>query len=173
MSLYGKLKGVCLGLIITLACTAAAFAQQTGTAQQDGERGNMQREGRRGRPGHRRNHKMMGMMRALRELNLTDAQQLQARAIIERFAQSTQPQREALRELHGQYEQGAPSAERQERAKQLRGEIRNAMQSARGEIVAILTPEQRTQFEQMELERKSRHEQRRKRFRGQQENEQQ
>jgi Spy/CpxP family protein refolding chaperone len=172
MSLYGKLKGVCLGLTITLACAGAAFAQQTGTAQQDNDRGQMQREGRRGRPGRGRDHKMMGMMRGLRELNLTDAQQLQTRAIIERFAQSIQPQREALRQLHEQYEQGAPSTERQERAKQLRGELREAMQRARGEIAAILTPEQRTKLEQMELERKSRHEQWRGKRRAEQENEQ-
>lgn len=167
MYLYSKLKKVCLGLVIALACTGAAFAQQ------DGEHGNMQREGRRGRPGHGRDHKMMGMMRILRELNLTDSQQQQARVIIERFAQSIQPQREALRQLHGQYEQGTtPSDDTRSRAKQLRGEIREAMQRARGEVVAILTAEQRTKLEQMELERKSRHEERRGRRRAERENEQ-
>lgn len=172
MFLYGKLKGVCLGLVIALAYAGAAFAQQTGTGQQDGERGQLRREGRRGRPGHGRGHKMMGMMRVLRELNLTDAQQQQARAILERFAQSIQPQREALRQLHGQYEQGTPSDDARNRAKQLRGEIREAMERARGEVVAILTAEQRTRFEQMELERKSRREEWRGKRRAEQENEQ-
>lgn len=115
---------------------------------------------------------MMGMMRAMRELNLTDAQQAQARAIFERFAESIRPQREALQQLHGQYDQGTPSEEIRARAKQLRGEIREAMKLARAEVVTILTPEQRTRLEQMELERKARHDERRSRRRSQQENEQ-
>lgn len=173
MSLHSKLRGVCLGLIIAVASGAgAAFAQQAGTAQQDDAPTKMQREGRRGERRGKRDHKMMGMMRVLRELNLTDAQQAQARAIFERFAESTRPQREALQQLGGQYEQGTPSEETRARAKQLRGEIREAMKLARTEVVAILTPEQRTSLEQMELERKARHEERRARRRSQQENEQ-
>ena len=173
MSLNSKLGGVCLGLIIALASGAgAAFAQQTGTAQQDDAPAKMRREGRRGERGGKRRHKMMGMMRALRELNLTDAQQSQARAIFERFAESVRPQREALQQLHGQYDQGTPSEETRERARQLRGEIRETMKLAHAEVVSILTPEQRARLEQMELERKSRHEERRARRRSQQENEQ-
>jgi Spy/CpxP family protein refolding chaperone len=171
MSLHSKLRGVCLGLIIALA-SGAAFAQQTGTAQQDDAPAKMQRDGRRGERWGKRDHKMMGMMRVLRELNLTDAQQAQARAIFERFAANIRPQREALEQLHGQDEQGAPSEETRARAKQLRGEIREAMKQARTEVVAILTPEQRTRLEQMEMERKARHDERRARRRSQQENEQ-
>lgn len=48
MSLYSKLKGISLGLVLSLACAAgAAYAQQTGTAQQDDAPARMQREGRR------------------------------------------------------------------------------------------------------------------------------
>src|SRR5215210_1153784 len=123
MFLYGKLKGVCLGLVIALAGgTGAAFAQQTATTpqQQDGQ---MRREGRRGERGGKRGERhMSGMMRLLRELNLTDAQDLQVRAALERFAESTKAQREAFRQLHeqGDEQQGTPSAETRERARQLR-----------------------------------------------------
>jgi Spy/CpxP family protein refolding chaperone len=173
MSLYGKLKVVCLGLIIVVACSGAAFAQQTETTQRQDTERSMQREGRRGRRGGPgRDHQMMGMMRTLRELNLTDAQQQQTRAIIERLAQSTQPQREALRQLHEQSEQGTPSDETSNRAKQLRGELREAMQRARGEVAAILTAEQREKLERIEQERKARHEQWRGKRRAEQENEQ-
>jgi periplasmic protein CpxP/Spy len=172
MSLYSKLKGISLGLVIALACGAGtAFAQQTGTAQQEDSPARMQREGRGERRG-KRDHKLMGMMRVLRELNLTDAQQSQARAIFERFSESIRPQREALEQLRGQHEQGTPSEETRARAKQLRGEIREAMQRARAEVVAILTPEQRTKLEQMEMERKARHDERRARRHSQQDNEQ-
>jgi Spy/CpxP family protein refolding chaperone len=171
MSLYGKLKGACLGLVIALACgTGAAFAQQSATPQQ--EDGQMRREGLRGeRGGKRGDRHMAGMMRLLREVNLTDAQDLQVRAALERFAESTKPQREAFRQLHeqGDEQQGAPSAETREQARRLRGELREAMQRTRTEILAILTPEQRTKFEQLEQERKARHEQWRGRPRAEQE----
>lgn len=171
--MHRKLKRICLGFIIAMACTTPIFAQQTGTAQQDNADAEVRQRGRmRGQRGGKRDHKMMGMMRALREVNLTDAQQLQARAILERFAQSTQPQREALRQLHAQREEGMPSDETSTRAKQLRGEIRESMQQARAEIVGILTTEQRAKFEQMEMERKARHEERRGRRRAERENEQ-
>jgi protein CpxP len=174
MFLYENLAKVCLGLVIALACTATALAQQTGTAQQDSAPDRMQREGRRGPRGEGgRDHRMMGMMRStLRGLNLTDAQQQQARAILERFAEATRSQREALQQLRAQSEQGASAEEREGRAKQLRGEIREAMKAARTDIVNILTPEQRAKFEQAEQERKARHEERRARRLSQEENQQ-
>jgi periplasmic protein CpxP/Spy len=165
MSLYSKLKGVCLGLVLILACAGLGQAQQGEQAQQDNAPGIKEREGRHG--GHGRENKMMGMMRALREVNLTDAQRQQTRAIFERFVENTRPQREALEQLRQQYEQGATAEETSERAKQLRGEIRTAMQSARTEVLALLTPEQRTKFEQVEQEMKARHEEKRNRFRSQ------
>lgn len=109
-----------------------------------------------------RDGRMMGMMRALRELNLTDAQAAQARTIFERFAESTRPQREALEKLRAQNEQGTPSEETSQQARQLRGEMREAMQHAHAEVAAILTPEQRTKLEQIEKDMKARHEEKRK-----------
>lgn len=163
MSLYSKLKRVCLGLVIAVAGAGVVAAQETGTTQQDGAPAKMQREGQRERPGRRREHGIMGLRRDLRELNLTEAQQQQTQAIFERFAESIKPQREALERLRVQYEQGATAEETSEKAKQLRGEIREAMLRSRSEVIALLTPEQRTKFEQMEQERKARHEERRSR----------
>jgi Spy/CpxP family protein refolding chaperone len=164
MSLYMKLKGVCLGVMIALACAGVGVAQQPGTGQQDQGPGRGQREGRRGERGPGGDHRMMGMMRGLRELNLTEAQQQQVRSIMERFAETTKPQREALMKLREEHEQGATDEQTSARAQQLRGEIREAMQRGRAEIAAILTPEQRTKLEQMEQERKARREERRKRM---------
>ncbi|HEY0386394.1 MAG TPA: Spy/CpxP family protein refolding chaperone [Pyrinomonadaceae bacterium] len=172
MSLQSKLQRVCLGLVIILCVGgSAAFAQQTATPQeQEGRPESRRPEGRRGGPGHF-GDKLMGMRRALRELNLTDEQQQQAHAVFERLAESTRPQREALQKLREQFEQqGAPNEETSERAKQLRSEMHEQMQRAHAEIVAILTPEQRTKLQQMEQDLKSRREERRNRVRGQQEN---
>lgn len=171
MSLQSNLQRICLGVVIILCVGAtAAFAQQTATPQeQEGRPGNMRPEGRRGGPGHF-GDKLMGMRRALRELNLTDAQQQQANAVFERLAESTKPQREALQKLREQFEQqGAQNEEISQHAKQLRSELHEQMQRAHAEIVAILTPEQRTKLEQMEQDLKSRREERRNRVRNQQE----
>jgi Spy/CpxP family protein refolding chaperone len=175
MSFDSKLTKISLGFIIALCCAASALAQEQPMGQQDSAPGKMQRErgARRGGPGEGRERRLGGMMRALHELDLTEAQQQQARAIIERSAESTKPQREALRQLHEQYGQdGAWSEANTERAKQLGGEIRESMQRAHTEILALLTPEQRAKLEQMKAERKARHEERRARRRSEQEEKQ-
>jgi Spy/CpxP family protein refolding chaperone len=172
MSLYTKLKGACVGLMIAVACAGVGLAQQPDRAQQESEAGRVQREGRRGERGRGPDHKMMGMMRGLRELNLTEAQATQTRAIMERAVEATKAQREELMRLREQSEQGTTTAQTSERAKQLRGEIRDAMGRGRAEITALLTPEQRARLEQMEQERKARHEERRKRRGDAQTNEQ-
>lgn len=163
-----RLRTACLVLVILLSCAAAAFGQQTGMGQ-DGGPGRT----RQGRPmsGGRggRDHRMMGIRHVLQQLNLTDAQQQQARTIFERLAESTRPQREALRNLHEQYRQGEAPEEARQRATQLRDELRQAMQRAREEVAAILTPEQRARLEQLEQERRARREERRKRSGDQQE----
>jgi Spy/CpxP family protein refolding chaperone len=164
MSLYRKFTGACVVLMIALACAGVGLAQDSGRAQEEREAGRGQREGRRGERGRGPGHKMMGMMRGLRELNLTEAQSQQVRAFMERTVESTRPQREELMRLHEQREQGAGEGQPSERAKQLRGEIREAMERGRTEIAGILTPEQRARLEQMEQERKARHEERRKRM---------
>lgn len=169
MFLRNTLTKVCLGLIIALGCAGVALAQQPGQGQQqDSAPNRMQREGRRGARGERREH-MMGLMRALRELELTEAQRQQARTIIERAVENTRPQREALQQLREQYKQGATAEETGERAMKLRAEIRESMKSAHDEIVTLLTPEQRAKLEQMEKERKARHEEKRGLRRGERE----
>ncbi len=164
MSVYSKLRGVCLGLMMAVACVGVAYGQEPGRAEQDSASGRMQREGRRGLRRGGRDHGMMGMRRTLRELNLTEAQRQQTRAIMERFVETTKPQREALMQLREQREQGAVDGQAAERAQQLRGEIRAAMKSAHAEVLGILTPEQRTQLEQIQQERKARHKERRKQY---------
>ena len=164
MSLYTKMKGLCVGMLLVLACGVVAFGQESKPGPEGRGPGGVQHEGRRGGMRREGMHKGMGVLRGLRELNLTEAQHQQVRSIMERFVETTKPQREALMQLREQREQGATDEQLGERAKQLRGEIRTAMQSARAEVVAILTPEQRTQLEKMEQEHKARRDERRKRY---------
>lgn len=162
MSLRKTLMSVGLALGLVIAFGAAAFAQQPqgGDAQQQRQQG---REGRRrGGPGG----EGFGMMRGLRELNLTDAQQQQARAIFDRFNANIKPQREQLMQLREQYKDGNAPADAQERAKALRDQIHESEKAMRTELLGILTPEQRTKLEQVEKERKARREEMRQRKEG-------
>jgi Spy/CpxP family protein refolding chaperone len=121
-----------------------------------------QSEGLAMRKGGRRHHRLP-LLRLMQELNLTDAQKTQARTIVERFKTNIEPQRQALRELHKQREQGVVSDDIKQRATTLRGEIRSSMKGAHSELLTILTPEQRVQYDQMEQQWKTRTEERRAR----------
>lgn len=128
------------------------------------------REGRRhdkigkvGRPG-------WGGFRGMRELNLTEAQRLQQRAIVERHLESIKAQREELFKLREKRAQGTFTTDDEARAEALRQEIHNSMQGAHSEIEGILTPEQRTKLEQFKAERKARHDEMLKRRQERREN---
>lgn len=161
MALRKNLMGVGLALGLVLICGAAAFAQQPQgqeTQRQQGERGERRRGGPRGEG--------FGMMRGLRELNLSDAQQQQARAIFERFAANIKPQREQLMQLREQYKDGNAPADAEQKAKALREQIHASEKAMQTELLGILTPEQRTQFEQMQKDRKAKRDEMRKRREG-------
>ncbi|MCA1557377.1 MAG: Spy/CpxP family protein refolding chaperone [Acidobacteria bacterium] len=146
-----SLAALLLGLALSFGTEAMAQQQpQGGDREQQKERGGRRRGGPRG-PGFG--------MRALRELNLSEAQQQQARAIFDRFAASIQPQREQLMQLREQRKAGNAPADVEERAKALRSQIHDAEKAMRAELLNILTPEQRTQLEQIQKERKARRDQ--------------
>jgi Spy/CpxP family protein refolding chaperone len=102
----------------------------------------------------------MGHM--LRELNLSEEQRQQGRAIMQRRLQSTKTQREELFKLREKRIDGTFTAEDEARAKALHQEIRTAMQGVREEMAGLLTAEQKAKLEQMKKERKERMEQRMK-----------
>lgn len=140
-----------LGLVFTTS--AVSFAQQPGTFPQDNaqqQRHERRGEGRRGigKRGHG------GMRRLMSQLNLTDAQEQQMRAIAERYAASTKAQREEMRRLH-ESTQGEPSAETRARFQALRAELNQSRRSQHEEMLNVLNAEQRTQLEQRLKERKA------------------
>jgi len=99
------------------------------------------------------------------ELNLTEEQRQQQRAIIQRHLEGTTAQREELSKLRQKRIAGTFTAEDEARAKALHQELRDSMKEIRDELNSILTPEQRTKLERIETERKARHEEMRKRRR--------
>jgi len=99
-----------------------------------------------------------GMGRLPRELNLTDAQREQSRAIMQRRLESTKGQREELFKLREKRIAGTFTAEDGTRAKALHEEIRASMEGARAEMAGVLTAEQKAKLEGLKAERKAKHE---------------
>jgi len=154
--------GLTLGLIASLSATNA-FAQQApaapggagdaGNTQQTEQMGKRHGEGRHTRGGrHGR-----GGMGFLKKLNLTEAQQQQARAIEEEYVQSTKPQRDEMHQLFQIKRQGGVlTSEQETRARELRQQLGESAKGMRERISAVLTPEQRAEAERMMKERQSR-----------------
>jgi Spy/CpxP family protein refolding chaperone len=101
-----------------------------------------------------------GMRHLMRELNLTDAQRQQGRAIMQRRLESTKLQREELFKLREKRIAGTFTADDEARAKALRQEMRTAMAGVRTEMAGVLTAEQRAKLEELKQARKEKMEQR-------------
>ena len=114
------------------------------------------RERREGREGHR------GMGRLMGELNLTEEQRQQSRAIMQRRLEGTKLQREELFKLREKRIAGTFTADDEARARALHQEMRTAMEGARSEMDGLLTPDQKAKLEGLKKERKERMEQRKK-----------
>lgn len=150
---------------ITMALATAAFttfvaAQET--PKQDDSTQKQERFERRGFGGKRGEHGGDRMlMRSLQRLNLTDAQKEQSRAIMENFKNSTQTQREEMRSLGMKKRDGVISTDEQNRARELRTQLRTSGEQMHNSIMAILTADQRAQLAQMKEEMKQKMQERR------------
>ena len=145
-----KFKFSSIALISLLTLGTAAFAQDGRSP----ETPKAERDHKRGFGGHQRGGMHKGMLSGL---NLTEAQQQQARAIFENQKNSTQALREELRKIHSQKRSGAElTAEQQTRLQTLRSQLEGANQKMHSDLSAILTAEQRAQFDQKRNEMRSR-----------------
>lgn len=156
-----------LGMILAMATFATAQEQQPPAAPQGIDRAQTerleqrrerlrQREGRVGQRGfgHRDSFRFM------RELNLSEAQQQQRKAIVERRLESIKSQREELIKLREKRTAGTFAAEDEIRAKALKQEIRSSREAIRNEMESVLTAEQKAKLEELQKEGKARMEQR-------------
>lgn len=138
------------------ACSATALAQQTQptspavSAQQPGPAGLPRMAMRR--------RARIGKQRALAQINLTDAQKQEVRGIIQTQAQSTQAQREELRQLMQQWRTGTLSPEGQARAKELRLQLRESRKGLHAQMVNVLSAEQKARLQEMQEQRRANHE---------------
>ncbi len=131
---------------LTLAWGAVASAQEPQSPAPDSSSpGRMRpREGRRHDKIDKLGRHGLGKFPGMRELDLTEDQKQQQRAIVQRYLESTKAQREELFKLREKKMQGTLTADDESRAKALRQEIHNSIQGIRSEVEGILTAEQRT-----------------------------
>ena len=147
MFLRNKLTLAGLALVTVLG--AAVQAQQPQPSTQNQPPANEKR--RFGRGEERRGMRRFGRgpLAGLRELNLSDDQKQQVRAIMERNFEATKAQREELRTLGQKRFDGTLTPEEQARAKELHQQMAQSMKSAMTETQAILTAEQKTKLEEL------------------------
>ena len=148
-------------LIIGLgACSITASAQQT----QPNPAASAQQPGRAGLPGRgMRRRARIGRLRAVEQINLTDAQRQQARTIIQNQAQSTRAQREELRQLMQQSRTSTLTAEQQARARELRGQLRASRKGVRTQMMNVLTADQKAKLQELRELRRANHQERKRR----------
>ncbi len=160
------ISAVTFGFAI-VAFTTFVSAQDTNpTGQQDSTTTQEKREGfgkrkfgKEGKHGNKRGGKMM---RGLRELNLTDAQKEQIKGIMESNRTAHQGTHEEMRGLMMKKRDGIITAEEQTRFTELKTQMKASAKQTHNTILAILTPEQRTQLEQQKEQMKQKREERRK-----------
>ena len=154
------MKATIAGLIFGLAFGAVAFAQQPSPQTQSPTPGAQRRQGfgQMARRRAMRRQAMMGGFRVLRQLNLTDAQQQQARTIIQGNFASTKATRQELAQLRSQWRAGTLTPEGLARAKELRKQLQASRQGVRTQLAGILTPDQKAKLEEIIKTRKANHE---------------
>ena len=147
-----KLLGIALASALALASTAVAQNEGRRRGGEHGPRG----EGM-GPMGH------AGPMRMLRELDLSDEQRQQIRALFEEAGATGAPERlrQARESLHDAIESGADEATLRQQASQLGEAEGNAaveFARVRARIQEVLTADQKEELEQLKKEAEERRE---------------
>lgn len=157
MFLRTKLTVASMALALLIAAGAAAQTQQSQSPTQNPQAGNetQRRFDRKGERGRMREGR--APLAGLRELNLTDEQKQQVRAIMERNLDSTKALRSELKTLGQKRFEGTLTPEEQARAKELHQQMAQSRQSAMTEVQGILTAEQKAKLEEFRQEKGPRH----------------
>lgn len=181
MSLKRKMVSAITFLFAVVAFTTFVSAQdktinqtnQTDSTQTQ-EKSERRGFGRRGGPGRMRGDMDKGgdrmMLRSLGRLNLSDAQKAQVKTAMDNFDASTQTQRDELRGLMMKKRDGVITADEQNRLKDLKMQMKSSNEQMHNSILAILTPEQKIQLDQMKQEMRQKMEQRRQEKMNRQQN---
>lgn len=164
------ISAITMGLA-TAACATFVAAQDAPKPDDSTQQTRQERMERRGgkfggkgmRGGKHHGGEERHLMRALGQLNLTDAQKEQTKTVFESFKKSTEPQREEMRGLMMKKRDGIITADEEARFKEIRTQMKTAGEQMHNQILAILTAEQRTQLDKMKEEMKQKMTERRNR----------
>lgn len=160
-----------------LTVAFALFAFSTFAAAQDNTQTDsdkqQKREWRRGKRDGKGNGFRRGgmMMRGFRDLNLTDAQKEQIRTIME-ANRPDQATMEEMRTIRQAKRDGTITPEQKERLKSIRQQSKLKAEGVQLQVLAVLTPEQRQQYEAKKAEMKQKWEERREERRERRQNRQ-
>lgn len=161
MSLKNKFFSALTFAFALFAFSTFASAQETPKTDTDAQK-QEKREWRKGkRDGMGKGFRRGGGMRGFRDLNLTDDQKAKIRTIME-SNRPDQALREEMQTIRQAKRDGTMTAEQQERLKTLRGQFKTKHEAVQQQILAVLTPEQRQQFEAKKAEMKLKREEFRK-----------
>ena len=171
MSIKQKLISTATSFVAVAAFATFAAAQDTTAPQSSDsvapqpktERGYGNREGfgrgkfgKEGRGGKHGDEMMMG---ALRQLNLTDTQKTQIKSVMDSNRAANQGTHEEVRGLMMKQRDGSITADEQSKLKEYRAQGKADAEKTHSAILAILTPEQRTQLDQMKEQMKEKRQQ--------------
>lgn len=150
-----KISGVMLGLLVLGGGAASsASGQQT---QNNNVAAPPQRRAQMRRTMMRR-RAMGGMMRGIRQLDLTDQQKQQLRSIRQMQGQGTQAPRQEMRQLMQKRRAGTLTPQEEARAKELWQQLMQSRQGVRTQLMTVLTAEQKAKLEEMIKTRRANHE---------------
>ena len=166
MKKLGKFKVLAIAslsaVVLTVASLAVAQTVKTGRGDGQGRRGAWHGEGMKGRGG-------FGGDRLFARLNLTDDQKAKIKTIRQSFMESNKPLFEQLRakrqELRQASEGGtfneALATQKLTEAAGLEAKLMGARFQLRQQMLSVLTPEQKTQLDQLKAQFKTNHGERR------------
>jgi len=149
---FKKILPTSIGIVLTLA--GSVLAQQTTTPQTNINRSRPDGQRRRGFKQRRLDKREMRA--GLQQLNLTDDQKKQRRAIMEGHLSALKSQRDQLFEMRQRRLEGTLTNEDREKARSIRQQLRASMTDMRSQMRNTLTTEQRSQLDALQEQRKQR-----------------
>jgi periplasmic protein CpxP/Spy len=169
MKKLGKIQTLAVASLAAIGLATPFALAQVAKHDQGGQheaRGEWRERGEHDGPGGGGLHGGM-----FKQLNLTDAQKAQMKQLHQSFAEQTKPLREQLRAKHEelrQAEQGgtfdeAAATQKLTEAAGLEAKLMGAEFKLRQDMLAVLTPEQKTQLEQARAQFKANHAERHER----------
>lgn len=147
--MFQKIKMVGASLLTVLSLSGAVVVAQESQTKTDVASGVQQPRNRGNRSERRRRNKRGRALGAIRQLNLTDQQKAQVKAVRRSIFDSNKAQRAELMQLREKRRAGTFSESDKARAQELRRQLHESRQNARTQMASLLTAEQKTKLDEM------------------------